>query len=378
MGWTIPAALFGASLSITMTAASWAVSSAKINTLAKSVTLRIQGATSSGSGVLVQKAGNTYTLLTAAHVLAAQESFEVMTADGQRYPLIPNSIRKHADADLAIAQFTSLKAYPIVTVGNPAAIAEGAPSYVAGYPARTEALTESIYNFSSGQITAKAPRPLRDGYGLVYTNTTLPGMSGGPVLDANGHLIGIHGRADAKAQWQDEQLNSKIYIKSGVNLGIPIETAFTLLPKEKLTVAAPTAPSPTTSPIVTRPTVNKTLLDDLFRQSNFRRRQNDLPGAIAALDQVIRMDPGNIDAYMERGDLYMTMREYLSAAVDFDQVIQINPELGEAYYNRGIAYLRSGSPKESLASFQIAAEKFKAQGQLEKYKAAREQMKGFR
>jgi tetratricopeptide (TPR) repeat protein len=130
--------------------------------------------------------------------------------------------------------------------------------------------------------------------------------------------------------------------------------------------------------VATRPAINKTILGDLFAQANFRRRQNDLPGAIATLDQVIRMDPENVDAYMERGDVYLNMREYLSAAVDFDQVIQISPEIGEAYYNRGIAYLRSGSPKESLESFQVAAEKFKAQGKFEKYKAAKEQIKGFR
>jgi serine protease Do len=363
---------------MSITAIAWANSSTEVNTLAKNITLRIKGTSSSGSAVIVQKQGNIYTLLTAAHVLSGNEPFQVMTADGQDYPLIATSIRKHSNADLAIAQFSSPKTYPVATIGNPASVVEGAPSYVAGYPARTEALTESIYNFSAGQITAKAPRPFRDGYGLVYTNTTLPGMSGGPVLNGNGQLIGIHGRADAQAQWQDEQLNSKIYVKSGVNLGIPVETAFTLLPKEKLTITAPNTPPSKAPPIATRPTVNKMLLDDLFRQSNFRRRQNDLPGAIAAMDQVIRMDPSNIDAYMERGDIYMTLREYLAAAVDFDQVIQLNPELGEAYYNRGVAYFRSGSPKESLASFQIAAEKFKAKGQSEKYKAAKEQIKLFR
>jgi tetratricopeptide (TPR) repeat protein len=80
---------------------------------------------------------------------------------------------------------------------------------------------------------------------------------------------------------------------------------------------------------------------------------------------------------MERGDTNLFMQEFLAAVVDFDQVIQIDPNIGEAYYNRGIAYLRSGSPQESLESFKIAAEKFKAQGKTEKYKAAKEHMKGF-
>jgi hypothetical protein len=45
MGWTIPGVLFGVGLSMTITATAWAISSAEINTLAKSITLRIKGTT---------------------------------------------------------------------------------------------------------------------------------------------------------------------------------------------------------------------------------------------------------------------------------------------------------------------------------------------
>jgi serine protease Do len=377
MRWTLSTALIGVVSSIIITTPAFALSPAEINTLAKRVTVRILGADASGSGVLIRKEGNLYTILTAAHVLPANQSFKVMTGNGQQHTLISTSIRRHPAADLAIAQFSTATSYPVVTLGDLSKVVEGTPSYTAGYPAQTEALTDSIYNFTAGQITAKAAKPFRDGYGLVYTNTTLPGMSGGPVLDANGQLIGIHGRADAQAQLQDEQLNSKIYIKSGVNLGISVETAFILLPKAKFTETPAPANSPVVSPVATRPTVNQSLLRGLFQQSDFRRRQRDYSGAIAILDQIIRIDPTNVTAYLERGDTYLFMREFLAAVVDFDQVIQIDPNIGEAYYNRGIAYLRSGSSKESLESFKIAAEKFKAQGKIEKYRAAMEQMKGF-
>jgi serine protease Do len=378
MRWTLSTALVGVVSSIILTTTpTFALSSTEVNTLAKSVTVRILGGDASGSGVLIRKEGKLYTLLTAAHVLTENQSFKVITEKGQQYTLIPASIRRHKAADLAIAQFSAPLSYPVIALGDLSKVVEGTPSYVAGYPAQTEALTDSIYHFSSGQITAKATKPFRDGYGLVYTNTTLPGMSGGPVLNVNGQLIGIHGRADAQAQLQDEQLNSKIYVKSGVNLGIPVETAFFLLPKEKFTAAPTSPPLPGASPIAVRPPINQTLLNDLFRQADFRRRQRDYAGAIALFDQIIRIDPTNITAYMERGDTNLFMQEFLAAVVDFDQVIQIDPNIGEAYYNRGIAYLRSGSPQESLESFKIAAEKFKAQGKTEKYKAAKEHMKGF-
>jgi hypothetical protein len=277
-------------------------------------------------------------------------------------------VKKHPDVDLAIAQFTSSMAYSVATLGDPKAVAEGAMSYVAGFPARTEALTESIYSFTKGEITAQATQPFKDGYGLVYTNTTLPGMSGGPVFNESGQLIGIHGRADAKAQIQDEYLNPKIYVKSGVNLGIPITAVFALVPKPQLTIT-------TTPELPSRPTVNQTLVNDLLAQANFKRRQNDLAGAIASLEQAIRLDPSNINALNERGDVYLTLREDLSAAASFNQAVQVDPNFAEGYYNLGLAYLRSGSRTEAITSFQTAAQLFKAQGKTEMYKATKAQLK---
>ena len=78
--------------------------------------------------------------------------------------------------------------------------------------------------------------PSVDGYALVYSNSTLPGMSGGPVLDPEGQLIGIHGRADTATKVQDQNLNPDIYVKSGFNLGIPINTFTTLAPKAGIDV----------------------------------------------------------------------------------------------------------------------------------------------
>jgi len=54
------------------------------------------------------------------------------------------------------------------------------------------------------------------GYELLYNNSTAPGMSGGPILDTKGLVIGIHGLAEG----------NDVSGKVGINLGIPINFFF--------------------------------------------------------------------------------------------------------------------------------------------------------
>jgi hypothetical protein len=63
---------------------------------------------------------------------------------------------------------------------------------------------------------------------LIYNISTLPGMSGGPILDDQGNLIGIHGRGDraddVTVLLQSSEVNPEVVVKSGFNYGIPIHT----------------------------------------------------------------------------------------------------------------------------------------------------------
>ncbi len=374
MPWNLPAAFVGVSAALVAInlAPAVALSSAEVNKIARSVTVRITSASGSGSGVLIRRAGKIYTLLTAAHVLSNKTAvYEVMTPDAERYVLDRTSIKTHTQADLAIAQFTSSQSYGVVKISSAEKIVEGTPSYVAGFPGKTTAMTDSVYNFTKGEITAAPAQPFKDGYGLVYTNTTLPGMSGGPIFNSEGALIGIHGRADAKTELQDQQLNPQIYVKSGVNLGIPVSAIFSLMPKEKLTIAAAASSATVNS------AQDRSLINDLMLQSNFKLRQNDVVGAISALDQVVRLDPNNIEAFNERGSLYMMRRDFLAAVADFRQTVQLDPNFAGGYYNQGVAYLRSGSPREAQANFKKAAELFKALGNNKMYRKTLEELKGF-
>jgi S1-C subfamily serine protease len=49
----------------------------------------------------------------------------------------------------------------------------------------------------SGSISRLVTNP-KDGYAFVYDVGGFPGMSGGAILDEDGKLVGIHGRATTR------------------------------------------------------------------------------------------------------------------------------------------------------------------------------------
>jgi V8-like Glu-specific endopeptidase len=55
----------------------------------------------------------------------------------------------------------------------------------------------------------------RNGYSLIYSNYTLPGQSGGPVLNDKGELIAIHGQGDVDTKSQ-ETINDGVRVKTGL------------------------------------------------------------------------------------------------------------------------------------------------------------------
>jgi serine protease Do len=78
------------------------------NSAVKSVTVSIVTTDSNGSGVIIKRVGNKYTVLTAAHVVRdTQKSYSIGTTDGQKYPL-SNARLFPSGIDLAVAEFTSL------------------------------------------------------------------------------------------------------------------------------------------------------------------------------------------------------------------------------------------------------------------------------
>ncbi|MEQ8994891.1 MAG: trypsin-like peptidase domain-containing protein [Coleofasciculus sp. B1-GNL1-01] len=192
-----------------------------IASLAKDVTVVINGQ-NPGSGVIVSRDGNTYYVLTAKHVVATQDEYEIVTSDGTKYPLNYSSVKKLPGVDLALVAFTSNKNYPLALLGDSEATTEGATVYISGWPHPGRAITQRIYQITKGSISGRPLESLENGYGLVYTNITRSGMSGSPIWDTQGRVIGIHGQAEGEQIINPD--GNTIAVKSGFNLGIPINT----------------------------------------------------------------------------------------------------------------------------------------------------------
>jgi hypothetical protein len=173
--------------------------SSKIDKISQKITVLIDiNNKDNGSGILIKQEGNTYTVLTAFHnVKNTSLKYTIITPDGQRYPIQGENIKPLGTGiDLAVVKFVSSKTYQVAKFGNSDLIKRGDNVYVAGFRLSTPSIPAPLYDCFDGQISANAKVTIDGGYNLVYTNPTLKGMSGGPVLNSEGELIGIHGRGD--------------------------------------------------------------------------------------------------------------------------------------------------------------------------------------
>ncbi|WP_164920908.1 S1 family peptidase [Thermosynechococcus vestitus] len=300
---------------------SQAVSVTEVARIAKEITVLIEGANSHGSGILLQRHGNTYVILTAYHVIEKGGQYTVKTVDGQRYAVRPSSIRRLPSVDLATLEIESNRDYTLATLGNSGEAVEGMPVFVAGFPAQEASVLGGIYQFTEGRLTANASRPIQDGYALVYSNPTLPGMSGGPVLDENGRLIGIHGSADiASTLVQEGSGASTVFVKRGFNLGIPIHTYLGLATPSRQTTVLPALASMKAA--------------DYFLAAEVAFRRKNFAAAIENYSQAIARNPNYSEAYLGRAVAQIFA---LVPNQDFDQ---LGEELGTKYLSR----LTQGNP----------------------------------
>lgn len=210
--------------------------SANIERLARLMTVRILTPNASGSGAIVRQQGQVYTVLTSWHVVAFSQQHTIIAPDGQRYRLLGAPLQL-GNADLAIVQFRSSIQYQVTRLSTES-LTVGEPVFAAGFPmyrgGSSTTFDQGIraFRFTQGVVSVLPPKSLAQGYRLGYTNDIAVGMSGGPIFNSQGLLIGINGRVKNRDPdfgvyaFEDGTEPSEAMLEQMVNSswGIPIST----------------------------------------------------------------------------------------------------------------------------------------------------------
>ena len=121
----------------------------------KIITVRIDGP-ENGSGAIVGKRGNTYTVLTNCHAIETPGTYTIVTHTGRRYRVNANQDMCQPGIDLAMLRFTSTRRYRVANLGDSLELVVGRKVYVSGWVARnivnSEEREEREYRFRDGNI----------------------------------------------------------------------------------------------------------------------------------------------------------------------------------------------------------------------------------
>ena len=194
---------------------------ARVDRTAAKIGVRILDRNFLGSGFIIHKTSNEYIVVTNQHVLRAGEApYTVETFDGSTYRAeVATDMNAVSDRyDLAVLKFQADTEYQKAKIGSSLNLEVGDPVFAAGFPYQEFSSNESsvvdkesrVGNlrqlaFQPGRITVILDRALEEGYQIGYTNNVKKGMSGGPLLNEKGEVVGVNGK-HAYPLWESPEI----------------------------------------------------------------------------------------------------------------------------------------------------------------------------
>jgi S1-C subfamily serine protease len=150
-----------------------------------------------GSGMIFDAEG---WILTNAHVVAGASDLMVKLADGRSFP--GRVVTSDPSADLAVVKVEAT-GLPVVTLGSAAGLRPGQLVIAIGSPLGdfTDSVTSGILSATGRAIDIGSRRRPLHLVNLLQVDAPInAGNSGGPLLDANGDVIGINTAVDPNGQ----------------------------------------------------------------------------------------------------------------------------------------------------------------------------------
>ena len=329
----------------------------KVDKIAEQITVRIDNLTdnSNGSGVIIARQGNIYYVATAKHILCnnldtskceANGQHQIVTPDGGIHKLDYQTLKASGKwLDVAVFKFESNNNYSVATLGT--YDVGGKWVFVSGFPGvklRSDAqpsrlLTRGrVMKDNEQDFVAKDVYSLKsNGEGLVYTNISYGGMSGGAVLDSEGRLVGINTGAENEVLIDDEGNHEQFSL--GYSLGVPILDFLGLVKKGKMELNFQWLRVETT------PSSEIT---------------NAYIAYISNIRQLLTTTEPNTNAgvavWMNYGNQLWRYGRYAESVSAFKKVIQLEPNFDKAYYAMGLAFWSQKNYQQAVVALTKATE----------------------
>ena len=272
-----------------------------------------------GSGFFVEGEPGVCTLLTANHVVQVSPLLLISAYDtderGQPWRAeqilpFPNGV------DLAVVTFRPAGnrcPYRALKLGNSDRVRVQDALVTVGYPERDE--NQPLLKRASELKISSIDPPSPQGYSLVYTGATGRGMSGSPLVNRQGQVMGIHAGADAEFKW-----------------AVPIK--FFQASFDTVVANAP-------------PISDGAAL----RQQGWQHWETkDYSAMLAVFEQAIQANGQDSEAWFGKGFTLIQLGRNEEALASYDQVLAINPDFAIAWSIRCAVLNDLGRNEEALAS----------------------------
>ena len=272
-----------------------------------------------GSGFFINQQGD---VITNRHVLEGAGRAEIKTASGNLFPL-EAILAEDEEGDL-IKFSVKIPAQEVIPLSLSKSIPEvGEKVIVIGSHLGLEKTV------SDGIVSAVRDIPAF-GKILQITAPISPGLSGSPVVNMKGEVLGVATYQSVEGQ--------------NLNFALPGERINKLITSKAMTVAEWNAKLQTEG---------IPEAEGLFKKGLSYYLAEDYEKAIPYFEKAVQKNPLSAGAYFCLGMAYDYLGRYQEAVEAYKQAIRVKPEYTEAHYDLGATYLILGDKGSALEEYKI-------------------------
>lgn len=181
------------------------------------------GTARAGTGMVI----SPFHVLTCRHVISDMKVDVRQIFQGRNYAVRQDSIRAHADVDVALIQVDGPPLRPLVgAIWQRPVVAQTV--YTLGYP-KLAGLRDASVTIQQGAVTNEEVTALSGESLFLFSAISRPGNSGGPVMSEDGYVIGLC-TVDAKAEYSPDEpfsphyagIPAQVVVEAMASLGFPL------------------------------------------------------------------------------------------------------------------------------------------------------------